>query len=252
MSALAAVRAEGIKLSTTRAPLWSALGVAVLSLGLAAIQGWTSYDYSPLPPQKAALGVAVFGVPVLMILAAMTVTGEYRTGTIRTTFTATPDRTLVLVAKTVVCGVVSGLYAAVMVLAAVAVARLAADQPAGARLSLTDGGTFRLAGAIGLYAVLAVALGVGAGTLVRFSAGAVAVLLLWPMVAEPIVGNMPSFGPAVGPYLPFANMFRFLDVMWLYPTYAVPWGEIGSLVYFVAFVTAVFVAALVLVNRRDA
>ena len=59
--------AERIKLSTTRSPLWSAVAVAVLSLGLAAVQGWTAYDFSPLPPEKAAIGVAVFGVPVLMI-----------------------------------------------------------------------------------------------------------------------------------------------------------------------------------------
>ncbi len=48
------------------------------------------------------MGVAVFGVPVLMILSAMTVTSEYRNGVIRTTFAAIPNRTLVLVAKAVV------------------------------------------------------------------------------------------------------------------------------------------------------
>ena len=34
------------------------------------------------------MGVAVFGVPVLMILSALTVTNEYRSGLIRTTFIA--------------------------------------------------------------------------------------------------------------------------------------------------------------------
>jgi ABC-2 type transport system permease protein len=55
--------------------------------------------------------VAIFGVPVLMILAAMAVTGEYRSGMIRTTFMATPNRALVLVAKAVVAAV----YAAAIV-----------------------------------------------------------------------------------------------------------------------------------------
>ena len=58
-------------------------------------------------PEKAAIGVAVFGVPVLMILASMTVTGEYRSGMVRTTFLATPNRTLVLVAKAVVAALFS-------------------------------------------------------------------------------------------------------------------------------------------------
>ena len=102
MSATAVLAAERIKLSTTRSVLWTSLTAAVLSLGLAAIQGSTAYGAASLPPQKAALGVVVFGVPVLMILASMTVTGEYRSAMIRTTFLAAPDRTLVLTAKAIV------------------------------------------------------------------------------------------------------------------------------------------------------
>jgi ABC-2 type transport system permease protein len=64
--------------------------------------------------------------------------------------------------------------------------------------------------------------------------------------------NLPSIGSEVGPYLPFANVFRFLDVQWLFPAYTMPWGEIGSLVYFIAEVAVVYAAAIVVVNRRDA
>jgi ABC-2 type transport system permease protein len=72
------------------------------------------------------------------------------------------------------------------------------------------------------------------------------------LAAEPMLGNLPDIGSDVGPYLPFGNAFRFIDVQWLYPDYAMPWGEPGSIVYFTAVVAAVFVAALVTVNRRDA
>jgi ABC-2 type transport system permease protein len=109
-----------------------------------------------------------------------------------------------------------------------------------------------MVGALALYAVLAAVLGVGVGALIRFAAGTVAVLLLWPLVAEPILGNLPSVGTEIGPYLPFGNMFRFLEVLWLYPVYAMPWGEAGSLLYFVGVVAVVFIAAIVVVNRRDA
>ncbi|MCV7290888.1 ABC transporter permease [Mycolicibacterium wolinskyi] len=250
MSALAALDAERIKLSTTRSPLWSVVGVAVLSFGVAALQGWSAYGYTPLPPGKAALGVAVFGVPVLMVLSSMTVTGEYRTGLIRTTFLATPNRTKVLIAKAVVCAAFSSVCAVVMVLGAVLVARLFAEPVIGAELSPTNPATWSVAGGFALYAALAAVLGVGVGALVRFAAGAVAALLLWPLVAEPLLGNMPNL--EAGPWLPFANMFRFLGVEWLFPTYDMPWGEVGSLVYFLAWVAAVFIAAVVVVNRRDA
>jgi len=88
--------------------------------------------------------------------------------------------------------------------------------------------------------------------LLRHSAGAVAVLLLSPLLVEPVVGNLPSVGSEVGPYLPFANVFRFIDVQWLYPAYAMPWSEVGSLLYFTTVVAVVVVAAIVVVNRRDA
>lgn len=238
MSAAAVLNAERIKLSTTRSPLWSAVAVAVLSLGLAAMQASTVYGPGPLEPQKAAMGVAVFGVPVLMILSALTVTNEYRSGLIRTTFMAVPNRTLVLVAKAIVAAAFSSFYAAVMVVASIVVARSDLD--------------WRLVGAIALYAALAAVLGVAVGALLRASAGAVALLLLWPLVAEPLLGNMPNISTEVGPYLPFGNAFTFTGVQWLYPDYAMPWGPLGSIVYFAGVAAAAFVAALVGINRRDA
>lgn len=238
MSAAAVLNAERIKLTTTRSPLWSAVAVAVLSLGLAAMQASTVYGPGPLEPQKAAMGVAVFGVPVLMILSALTVTNEYRSGLIRTTFMAVPNRTLVLVAKAIVAAAFSSFYAAVMVVASIVVAGSHFD--------------WRLVGAIALYAALSAVLGVGVGALLRASAGAVSLLLLWPLVAEPLLGNMPNISTEVGPYLPFGNAFRFVDVQWLYPYYAMPWGPIGSIVYFAGVAAVVFVAALVTVNKRDA
>jgi ABC-2 type transport system permease protein len=239
VSAVAVLNAERIKLSTTASLLWSAVAVAVVSLGLAAAQASTVYGPGPLAPEKAAMGVAVFGVPVLMILSSLTVTNEYRSGMMRTTFMAVPNRTLLLVAKAIVAAVFSGVYAAVMVVASIVVAR-------------SDLSSWRLVGAIALYAMIAAVLGVGVGALLRASAGAVAMLLLWPLVAEPMLGNLPNIGSEVGPFLPFGNAFTFTRVQWLYPVYDMPWGELGSLVYFAAVAAVVFLAALVTINRRDA
>ena len=91
----AVINAERIKLTTVQSPLWSTAAVVVLSLGIAVLQAAAAYDPDRLSAPAAAMGVAVFGVPVLMVVAAMTVTGEYRTGMVRTTFLASPGRTLV-------------------------------------------------------------------------------------------------------------------------------------------------------------
>ena len=248
------VSAERIKLTTTRSALWTSAAVAVLSIGLAALRGSMAYDASPQTPEAAATGVAVFGVPVLMILAALTVTGEYRSGMIRTTFMATPNRSLVLVAKAAVVAVFSGACTALMVIGAVMVVRIASPPLVGAesQLSLAAAQTWRAVGAIALYAVLASVLGVAIAALLRHTAGAVAVLLMWPLVVEPILGNLTRIGSQVGPYLPFGNALLFARVPWLYPVYDMPWGERGSLLYFAAVVAVVFAAAIVVVNRRDA
>lgn len=252
MSALAALDAERLKLATTRSPLWSAVAVAALSLGVAAVQGLTAHDFTPLAPEEAALGVAVFGVPVLMILASMTVTGEYRSGMIHATFMATPHRGVVIVAKMVVSAAFSGVYAALMVLGSVMVARWAASPLVGEELSLAAVATWRTAGAMAVYAMLAAVLGVGVGALLRYAAGVVAVLLLWPLVAEPLLANLPNAGTEFGPYLPFGNILRFVEVSWLYPGHSYPWGQVGSLVYFAVVVAVVVTAAIVVTNRRDA
>ena len=252
MSVLAAVAAERIKLTTVRSPLWSCIAATVCSLGIAALQGWTAYGTLGLPPERAAIGVAVFGVPVLMVLAGMTITGEYRTGMIKATFTANPNRTVVLAAKAVVAAVFSAVFTAVVTVAALVMARLAADPLLGAELSLADGGAWRVVGAMSSYAALAAVLGVGVGALLRHTAGATALLLLWPLILEPIVANLPDLGARLGPFLPFGNAFAFTDVQWLYPHFDMPWGMAGSLLYFTVVVAIVFAAATVLVNRRDA
>jgi len=249
---LPALNSERIKLSTIRSPLWSCIAAAVLGLGVAALQGSSAYGAASLSPERASVGVAVFGVPVLMVLSAMTMTGEYRSGMIRTTFAAIPNRTLVVVAKAVVAAVFSAVFTAALVIGAMLVAGMASSPLVGAQLSLAEAGVWQVTGALALYAALAAVLGVAVGALLRYAAGAVAVLLLWPLVVEPIVGNLPDIGSEVGPYLPFGNAFVFADVQWLYPAYSMPWDRLGSVLYFAVVVAIIFVVATVVVNRRDA
>ncbi|WP_193044579.1 ABC transporter permease [Mycolicibacterium baixiangningiae] len=244
------LRAEQIKLGTTRSPLWTVVAVVVLSLGFAVIQAWAGSTAVPLAPERAAVGVATFAVPVLMILAALTVTGEYRTGMIRTTFLAMPRRTRVLAAKAGVTAMFSALCAVAMVLASVLAVRVVGTPQQGTELSFTDVAVWRTVGAIGLYAALGAVLAVGLGTLVRHSAGVIAILLLMPFVVEPLLGSIPRVGARVGPLLPFANVNTFTEVPWV-QTFPMWWGPLGALLYFTAVVAVVFGAAVVDINRRD-
>ncbi|MCF6386307.1 ABC transporter permease [Mycobacterium sp. MBM] len=247
---MSTIGAERIKLTSTRSPWWLALTVVVVSLGLAAVQAAAALPYSLVGPDRAALGVAMFGVPVLMILSALTVTGEYRTGMIRTTFMATPRRSRVLVAKAVVSMLFSGVLAATMVLGSLVLVRAMLDERQGAQLVLTEPAPWRTVGAVTCYAALAALLAVGLGALVRHSAAVIAILLLLPFVVEPLLGAIPGVGSRVGPLLPFANANAFTEIPWL-QTFSMWWGPAGSAVYFAAVAVAVFAAAVAVVARRD-
>jgi ABC-2 type transport system permease protein len=244
------ITSERIKLQSTRSPLWLALTVVVLSLGFAAIQAVAALPYSTVEPERAVLGVAMFGVPVLMILSALTVTGEYRTGMIRTTFMATPRRSRVLYAKAFVSSSFSGFLAAVMSLGSIALVRAMVSDRQGAELSLAEFGPWRTIGAITLYSMRGAILAVGLGALLRHSAAVIAILLLAPFVVEPLLGVTPQVGPRIGPLMPFANANAFTEIPWL-QTFSMWWGPVGSALYFAGVAGAVFVAAVVVVSRRD-
>src|SRR4051794_8177113 len=93
---------ERIKLFTTRSPWWCALITLVLTIGFAALVVGNSNDQEiPATVASTQFGYA-FGMAVIMVLAALAVTTEYRFGTIRTTFQAVPHRTSALLAKTTV------------------------------------------------------------------------------------------------------------------------------------------------------
>lgn len=250
MSFLATANAERIKLQTTRSPLWLMVTVVALSLGLAGIQGY-AMPYSFLPPERAALGIGVFGIPVLMILSALTVTGEYRTGMIRSTFLATPRRATVILAKSAVAAAVCGVLTAVTTFASIVLAGSLVADSAADGLAPGNVGVWREVGAMALYATLGSVLAVGLGVLLRHTAAVVAMLLLLPFVIEPLLGLIPEFGGRLGPLLPFANAYAFTKIEWL-QTVQLWWGPVGAALYFTAVVAAVLIAALVVVERRDA
>ncbi len=250
------VAAERIKLTTTRSPWWCSIIVVALGLGLAALLAAVSRasvgheNETLLTTATAVSGVRGFGVMVLMIMATLTVTSEYRFGIIRSTFQATPYRVLVLTTK----AVLTGLYAAVLTFVLAVLAYLIAKPLSGnggLQMSLSSDTDWRALYGTAIYAFLAVVLAVGVGALVRQSAAAISLIVLWPLLIETLLGSFGSFGRNVMPFLPFANMDHFIDDSssassnW-------HWGPWGGLIYFLVFTLVVFGAALVVTDRRDA
>ncbi|GAA5044994.1 ABC transporter permease [Nocardia callitridis] len=249
--------AERIKLTSTRSPWWCSAVVVVLAIGLAALfaavaRGTAGSEGSPdLTVDFATSGVTGFGVMVLMIMATLTVTSEYRFGIIRTTFQATPNRSKVVATKALLVGVYAAALTLVLALVAYAVAKAIGGEAATASMDLSNSDSVRAIYAVPIYAFLGVVLAVGVGVLVRQSAAAITLIVLWPLLIESLLGAFGSFGRNVTPFLPFANISRFYSTS---STMAGNWhwGPWGSLLYFAAFVAIVFGAALVVLNQRDA
>jgi len=247
--------AERIKLTSTRSPWWCSAIVVVLALGLAALfaavaRSSSGKEYAlDLTVATAVGGISGFGVMVLMIMATLTVTSEYRFGIIRTTFQATPHRAKVIATKAGLVGVYGAVLTIVLAFAAFAIAK-AVGGDAGTNLTLSGGDAWREIYGIPIYALLSVVLAVGIGVLVRQSAAAISLIVLWPLLIEPLLGAFGSFGRNVQPFLPFANASHFYSATESPANWH--WGPWGSLLYFTAFVAIVFGAALFVVNQRDA
>ena len=256
---MAVLSAERIKITTTKSPLWCSVIIIVLALGFAAIMGavaksaLTSSDVQGAPDLDTAVataGISGFGIMVLMIMAALAVTSEYRFGTIRTTFQAVPNRASVLIAKAGLIGAFGAVLTFVLAFGSYAVAKAMAGTEASTGLTLSTGDDWRAIYGIPVYAFLCVILAVGVGSIIRQSAGAIALLLLWPLLIESLFGLFGSVGEKITPFLPFANANHFLS-----PgggSLDFHWGPWGSLIYFAVFVLVIFGASIVIVNRRDA
>ncbi|MGV8872702.1 MAG: ABC transporter permease [Rhodococcus sp. (in: high G+C Gram-positive bacteria)] len=251
--------AERIKFTSTKSPWWCSAIIVVLGLGFAAALGYAAklaLDVDApegIPATTASdvigLGVGTFGSMVLMILAALTVTSEYRFGLIRTTFQAVTNRASVLAAKALLVGVYGAVLSFVLAVIGLYLAKSLAGEQAGALLGFDVDGTWRVLYGTAILAFVQVVLAIGVGALVRQSAGAIAILLLWPLLLESLVGVIPKVGEKIQPFLPFLNANHFLGSDGGVEFH---WGPIGGLIYFVAFTAVVFGAAVFVVNRRDA
>ena len=248
---------ERIKLASTRSPWWCA-GLAVLLVvgptALLAIN-WPA-EAGPLPFDFVT-SFTQLGMVVVMVLATIAVTTEYRFGTLRTTFQAAPRRVAVLLAKTAVVTLAAAVLGAVAGFAAWGTARLL--QP-GADLALDAPERWRaVAGAALTFAVAAV-IALAVGILLRQTAAAVAVLLVWVLLVENLVGVIPTIGPKIQEWLPFTVLGRFTVVAAAGfgggdqppDVAAPPLGPWASLGYVALIAAGLLALALAVAQRRDA
>jgi ABC-2 type transport system permease protein len=245
MSVLAA---ERIKLTSTRSPWWAAALAVVATMGVSAIAAVEEAAREPATVASTQFGYSL-GMAVVMVMAALAVTTEYSTGTIRTTFLAVPHRSAALAAKTVVVAVVAALVGLISAFGSWGLSRLLLPAE---ELSLAGAAEVRQVAGVGVVYLVAAVVAVAVGILVRHTAGAVALVLVWALVAERLVAALPGVGDALQQWLPFEAAKHFLTATGGSADAAVLAGPWAALAYFVAVAAVLLGTAIGVARRRDA
>jgi ABC-2 type transport system permease protein len=242
----ALLRAEILKLWTTRVAYVYLLLVVALSALLAASNASVAHLFELNDPafQRDLVSKSVAAPLIALLLGILSLTLEWRHGTITRTFLITPRRWRVLAVKEVNAFVLGIELALVGLAIAIAVA---------APILSHDGTPLEVNGALAgravevvLAAALWGALGAGVGALVQSQAGALVGAIVWILIVESLVAAL----------LDWANLSWVSDVLPRHALDALAGHEAGlspgaGAAVGVAYVAAFALLALLRIRRQD-
>jgi ABC-2 type transport system permease protein len=186
---IAQLRAELLKQRTTRTNVlllaWM-VGLVVLVVALHVLS-FKATDLARDSNQMKILGLGtMISALFAALLGAMSVTSEFRTGTIRPTLLITPRRTRVVEAK-VIAGMLAGAGVGLLAEGLTAAAEAAGLAARGIHIDLGAGDYAQLLAGGALAAALFAAIGVGVGTAVRNQVATLVGLCVWLLFVEPLL-----------------------------------------------------------------
>lgn len=249
-------QSEWTKLKTLRSTYWTLAAAAVAMAGFGALLS-AAYTRHLAPGARTAFDPASYSLSgfffaqlAVGVLGVLVMTGEYATGSIRSTVAAAPQRLAVLAAK-------GGVFTAVGFAAALASSFAAfylgqaIFTGKGIQAHLGEPGALRSVLGAALYLAVTGLLGLGLGALIRRTAGAIAALTVLVIFLPIAVGALPaSWQDNVSPYLPsvagqvIIGRTKFTPAGHLLP----PWTGFAV---FCGYTLAVLTAAAIALHHRD-
>jgi ABC-type transport system involved in multi-copper enzyme maturation permease subunit len=255
----ALISAEWIKIRSVRSTTWSAVLTVALSAGLAYLIGLSfRTNFAHLPPDEQAGWDPLFatfysltiGQLALVVLAVFVVTGEYSTGTIRTSLTAVPRRGLFYAAKVLTGVLLTAPLAVVTVLATFAAAHIGLG-PHGASPHAPK----VLAAATGacLYLILIYLFATGMAALLRGAIPTLGILLPLLFLGSQGLGNVPKL-KTVTQYLPDQAGMVIMHLVGQAddPRFTRPYGPWTGMGIMALWTATALLAGHLAVRRRDA
>jgi ABC-2 type transport system permease protein len=249
------IRSEWIKIRTVRMnavlviiAIAFPLIVVILTAALGSAENASARDLVGL-----TTGTSVITAMLIGVIGAAGITGEFGFNTIRPTFAATPNRWKVIGAKAIVTMVVALVIETLVVILAYSIGA-AILRNRGAVIDLGtagDGATAAMYGIV-LFAAIVSLLGFGLGLLTRSTPAAVAILILWPLLAELIIAGVLTAAGVDNafkwmPYQAGANLGN-PDA----GTASDSLGRVAGGLYFFAVTSAIVVLGSLSTSRRDA
>ena len=251
------IRSEWTKLWTLRSTRWSLLLAFVAQAGLgpliAAIEmaRWshlTLQDRLTINPIDHSLGGWHLAQLAIAILGVMTITGEYHTGMIRSSLMAAPKRLPVLWAKLLVfCSVTVVLMLIAAFIGFLGGQAIFTEHHVNVTLSAHN--ALRSVFGAALYTTVTGAMCIALGTIVRRTAGGIALFVGVFFVLPGLIEILPSTtADAIHPYLP-NNAGGGIAQAFPDPNMFSAWGGFAL---FCGYTIAVIAIAATLLLRRDA
>jgi ABC-type transport system involved in multi-copper enzyme maturation permease subunit len=250
-------RSEWIKLRTLRSSYWTLLAAAIAMTGFGGLLA-AAYARHLTPASRASLDPASYSQSgfflaqlAIGVLGVLVMTGEYATGSIRSTLAAAPQRVSVLAAKAGVFTAVAFVAGLISSFAAFFLGQ-AIFAGKGIQVHLGDPGALRSVFGAGLYLAVFGLLSLGLGALIRRTAGAIAILITLLIFLPASVGALPAAWQSdVNPYLPsVAGQMIIGHTKFTPPGHLLsPWTGFAV---FCGYAAAVLIAAATAVHRRDA
>jgi ABC-2 type transport system permease protein len=246
-----AARMEWIKLRSLRSTPWMLLAttVGMIAIGVAAMANTKApspADAASFDPVNNVLAGVVLGQLVIGLMGVLAVTGEYSSGSIKSTLAAVPGRRMMLAAKAAVVELVSLVVGEVVTFVTFFAGTMAmaggVPQP-----SLGDPGVLRAVVLSGAYLAMVGLIGVGLGAAIRHSSAAIGALVGLFFVLPVLLAGLT--GTTVSKFLPTFIFSSSLGVSKEVSDVLTPW--VGFAVLWLYVVAALGIGGRLL-TRRDA
>jgi hypothetical protein len=244
---------ERIKLTSVRSTWWLACAAVAAMAATGAGVGLGYRSHTPVATAAQILNNSLGGDVVAQLLlgalGVLMVTGEYRTGMIRSTFAAVPRRGVVLSAKVAVSGAAAMYVGLVASFAGYNGGQLAIRGTAIPAASLGDPAILRPVLLTGVYLGATALIGVGIGTVVRHSGAAIGTLFGLMFVPMIVVGLFGESAVTVGRFVPLLMLLNSVAVTSPIPGLFAGWVSVLLMCGYAAVAVA---CGSVLLRYRDA